>query len=241
RLSAARRQYARDVRFADERDPQHAPRRLPAEHRGQSPPAWHAAFRAQPDRRRGGRSADVRPRCVGQLRGRRHPGADQPAQLASLFVKASGGAARRREPVGGVTPARAGAKLERVPIENVRRRPLRPAGTGEAQVDKDKTARVSRDGRRGMTGGDLESAKTSLDRRRFLTGAATGAAALAVAGAEAQTTAADAVSPAVPAPTPRQVERDTGDVRPPEPPPRAAIRPGSDLMVQVLKDLGIEF
>ena len=108
-------------------------------------------------------------------------------------------------------------------------------------MDKDKTARVSRDGRRGMTGGDLESAKTSLDRRRFLTGAATGAAALAVAGAEAQTTAADAVSPAVPAPTPRQVERDTGDVRPPEPPPRAAIRPGSDLIVQVLKDLGIEF
>src|SRR5690606_25507037 len=140
---------------------------------------------------------------------------------------------------GGVTPARAGAKLERVPIENVRRRPLRPAGTGEAQVDKDKTARVSRDGRRGMTGGDLESAKTSLDRRRFLTGAATGAAALAVAGA--QPPAADAVSPAAPPPTPRQVERDTGDVRPPEPPPRAAIRPGSDLMVQVLKDLGIEF
>src|SRR6185436_20012326 len=40
------------------------------------------------------------------------------------------------------------------------------------------------------------------------------------------------------------IERDGGDVRPPataRPVQRAVIRPGSDLMVQVLKDLGIEY
>src|SRR5690606_6353389 len=81
-----------------------------------------------------------------------------------------------------------------------------------------------------------------LDRRGFLMGAATGAAAFAVVGAQAQTgSTADGAGPSVPPPTARQVERDAGDARPPAVPPRAAVRPGSDLMVQVLKELGIEF
>lgn len=78
-----------------------------------------------------------------------------------------------------------------------------------------------------------------LNRRGFLTGAATGAAAMALPAADAQAQSArDGGS--VPAPTAEQIRRDTGDVRPPEP-QRAVVRPGSDLMVQVLKDLGIEF
>src|SRR5205814_3252726 len=45
---------------------------------------------------------------------------------------------------------------------------------------------------------------------------------------------------AVPPPTPAQISRDAGDVRPGRN-QRAAVRPGSDLMAQVLKDLGIEY
>jgi len=109
-------------------------------------------------------------------------------------------------------------------------------------VDNDKTARAACDDGRRAADRD-QSTRPVLDRRGFLKGAATGAAALAVGGeASAQTGAtADASSTAVPAPTAAQVERDAGNVRPPAPPPRAAVRPGSDLMVQVLKELGIEF
>lgn len=48
---------------------------------------------------------------------------------------------------------------------------------------------------------------------------------------------------AIPAPTQSSLERDVGDTRPPSTidEDRAAIRPGSDLMVQVLKDLNIEY
>jgi len=52
-------------------------------------------------------------------------------------------------------------------------------------------------------------------------------------GGRGQTTSA-------PAPTPEQLARDTGNVQPPAT-VRAVNRPGSDLMVQVLKDLGIEY
>ena len=47
----------------------------------------------------------------------------------------------------------------------------------------------------------------------------------------------------IPAPTQSSLERDVGDTRPPNilDKDRAAIRPGSDLMVQVLKDLNIEY
>jgi len=86
-----------------------------------------------------------------------------------------------------------------------------------------------------------------VTRRGFLKGAATaaaGAAALTngpLAGAvSAQGTN---VSPeAAPPPSPAQLERDAGNVRPPvRPGQRAVVRPGSDLMVQVLRDLGIEY
>jgi acetolactate synthase I/II/III large subunit len=50
-------------------------------------------------------------------------------------------------------------------------------------------------------------------------------------------------STAAPPPSAAQIERDAGDVRPPAAsgPSRAVVRPGSDLMVQVLRDLGIEY
>ena len=84
--------------------------------------------------------------------------------------------------------------------------------------------------------------KSGLTRRAFLgTTAGAGAATLLGKGGDAtaqQSYAMDSV--AVPAPTATQLARDTGDARPPTV-IRAAQRPGSDLMVQVLKDLGIEY
>ena len=92
------------------------------------------------------------------------------------------------------------------------------------------------------------------DRRDFLksaaAGAATGAAAL-VGGASAtraqqpETVAqvAEAAEPsviAVPGPTEAQLAREEGDVRPPAV-TRGAMAPGSDLMVDVLRDLGVEY
>ena len=95
-----------------------------------------------------------------------------------------------------------------------------------------------------------KSQKRAVNRRGFLKGAATaaaGAAAIATnvpaADAEEQRGAAAPNAPAPP-PTAAQVERDAGNVTPPgpaRPNQRAAVRPGSDLMVQVLKDLGIEY
>jgi thiamine pyrophosphate-dependent acetolactate synthase large subunit-like protein len=97
----------------------------------------------------------------------------------------------------------------------------------------------------------MAKSKTAVNRRRFLEGAATaaaGAAALVThipASADAAQRAPGAVPEgAAPAPTAAQIERDGGDVRPPAtagPAQRAVIRPGSDLMVQVLRDLGIEY
>jgi thiamine pyrophosphate-dependent acetolactate synthase large subunit-like protein len=81
-------------------------------------------------------------------------------------------------------------------------------------------------------------AASGIDRRQFLSGAATGAAALATAGtAEAQAGRSEAVS----APTQRQLDRDAGLVRPPDLEGRAVQRPGSDLMVETLKRLGVEY
>ena len=81
-----------------------------------------------------------------------------------------------------------------------------------------------------------------VGRRQFLKGAATaaGGAAAAVTGA-APAQAAGAVPTAAVAPTPGQLQRDAGATQPGALPPRAVVRPGSDLMVQVLRDLGIEF
>ena len=93
--------------------------------------------------------------------------------------------------------------------------------------------------------------KTPLNRRGFLKGAAVGAAAGATVlvttlpETEAQQTPATgargAAAPATaPAPTQEQLNRDAGNVRPPAT-ARAVNRPGSDLMVQVLKDMGVEY
>ena len=90
--------------------------------------------------------------------------------------------------------------------------------------------------------------KTSVGRRGFLknaAGAAAGAAALVTTTPllEAQTQgSARTAEPAgsVPAPTDTQLEREAGNVRPPVA-VRTITRPGSDLMVQTVRDLGIEF
>ena len=96
-----------------------------------------------------------------------------------------------------------------------------------------------------------KSKRGSVNRRGFLKGAATaaaGATAFATSagplGAQGTRgdTAAPAATGAAPPPSPAQVERDAGNVHPPSPgDARAAVRPGSDLMVQVLRDLGVEW
>src|SRR5262245_21187403 len=97
--------------------------------------------------------------------------------------------------------------------------------------------------------------RTSLDRRRFLTRAAMGAAGATalvggVHGADAQSTAppasgdAAALEPVVGAiaePTAQQLAREAGVASPPSVPPRTVVRPGSDVMVDALKSVGIEF
>ncbi|HEY3826749.1 MAG TPA: thiamine pyrophosphate-dependent enzyme [Bryobacteraceae bacterium] len=90
-----------------------------------------------------------------------------------------------------------------------------------------------------------KSQKSSVGRRGFLKSAAAGAAALATTTpiAEAQrenNTAAATSSTGVPAPTQAQLDREAGNVRPPAV-ARLITRPGSDLMVQTIKDLGIEY
>ena len=86
-----------------------------------------------------------------------------------------------------------------------------------------------------------------VNRRGFLgaaAGAAAGAATVAVTvpGSEAQSGATTQVREigAAPPPTAAQIQRDAGDARPPST-VRAATAPGSDLQVQVLRDLGIEY
>jgi acetolactate synthase I/II/III large subunit len=97
--------------------------------------------------------------------------------------------------------------------------------------------------------------KSPVNRRGFLKGAAVSAAAgatalvatLPTAEAVAQTPAAQPAqrggrggAAAAPAPTAEQINRDAGTARPPAQ-VRAVNRPGSDLMVQVLKDMGVEY
>lgn len=85
--------------------------------------------------------------------------------------------------------------------------------------------------------------KSGISRREFLgTGAVAGAAALIPGTAEAQ--AQDAVVGQTPVATPpsaEQMAREVGAASPPATVRRAARRAGSDLMVQVLRDLKIEF
>jgi thiamine pyrophosphate-dependent acetolactate synthase large subunit-like protein len=87
-----------------------------------------------------------------------------------------------------------------------------------------------------------KSLKGSVGRRSFLKSAG-GAAALASTSPvlDAQTRNAAAAAPAgVPAPTQTQIDRESGNVHPPVT-ARTITRPGSDLMVQTLRDLGIEY
>jgi thiamine pyrophosphate-dependent acetolactate synthase large subunit-like protein len=92
-----------------------------------------------------------------------------------------------------------------------------------------------------------KSKKTSVGRRGFLknaAGAAAGAAALVTSTplveAQTQGSAREAAAGGVPAPTEKQLEREAGNIRPPVE-VRKITRPGSDLMVQTLRDLGIEY
>ncbi|HTR37589.1 MAG TPA: thiamine pyrophosphate-dependent enzyme [Bryobacteraceae bacterium] len=95
----------------------------------------------------------------------------------------------------------------------------------------------------------MAKSKNPVGRRGFLKNAAAsaaGAAALVTSAplAEAQTGAKSAVrgsGAGAPPPTDKQIERDSGDVRPPAIEVRKITRPGSDLMVQTLRDLGIEY
>ena len=80
----------------------------------------------------------------------------------------------------------------------------------------------------------------SLNRRRFLKGAAAGAASLVTNTPQAAAQRGAGTAAAVPAPTQEQVARDAAAVRPPVS-VRAVQRPGSDLMVQVLKDMELEY
>jgi acetolactate synthase I/II/III large subunit len=84
--------------------------------------------------------------------------------------------------------------------------------------------------------------KSSVGRRGFLKSAAASAAALATTAPlmEAQVAAGSTTPKGAPAPTQALLDRETGNVRPPAV-VRTITRPGSDLMVQTVRDLGIEY
>jgi acetolactate synthase I/II/III large subunit len=90
----------------------------------------------------------------------------------------------------------------------------------------------------------LKSQKNSVGRRGFLKSAGTAALVSATPFVEAQAQNARAQNggstPGAPAPTQEQLDRDAGNVRPPAV-TRTITRPGSDLMVQTLRDLGVEY
>lgn len=81
-----------------------------------------------------------------------------------------------------------------------------------------------------------------LSRRAFL-GTSASAAAASLLGKSAQAQEQDQSTdgrPAIAGQSDAAMNRDVGNVRPP-PVARAAVRPGSDLMIRVLRDLGIEY
>ncbi|MDA0679278.1 MAG: thiamine pyrophosphate-binding protein [Proteobacteria bacterium] len=87
-----------------------------------------------------------------------------------------------------------------------------------------------------------EQEKGGISRRAFIgSSAAAGAATILPKGPAAAAQAAPSGgTPVSLPPTPQQMAREVGDARPPTT-FRAAQRPGSDLIVQVLRDLEIEF
>jgi acetolactate synthase I/II/III large subunit len=94
----------------------------------------------------------------------------------------------------------------------------------------------------------MAKSKNSLGRRGFLKNAAAGAAGAAalvtttpLVDAQTRSDATGATSPSnAPAPTPAQLDREAGNIRPPVA-VRTITRPGSDLMVQTVRELGIEY
>src|SRR5215831_21225615 len=102
-----------------------------------------------------------------------------------------------------------------------------------------------------------KSKKASLDRRGFLKSAAAGAAGAtaAVSGisleAQPSTSAGQSTTGgqraaggggafgSLAGPTERQLARDAGGALPPPIPPRTVVRPGSDVIVDALKSVGI--
>lgn len=96
--------------------------------------------------------------------------------------------------------------------------------------------------------------KDAVGRRRFLKRAAAGAAgatslAAGIPGLGVDATTASAAVPSgtigsdgvIPAPTTTQLARDAGAIAPPSVPPRTVVRPGSDLIVDALRSVGIQF
>jgi len=84
---------------------------------------------------------------------------------------------------------------------------------------------------------------SNFNRRKFLKGAVagTGAAALGSITSGVSAQEPSAFSASVTPPTAAQLARDSEVVAPPLPTNRVVVRPGSDLMVDVLRQLGIEF
>ena len=82
--------------------------------------------------------------------------------------------------------------------------------------------------------------KNKLTRRGFIGASASASTLLASRSITAKQNNSQQ-STEIPAPSTEQLQRDVGNVRPPSVPERAAKRPGSDLMVQTLRDLDIEF
>ncbi len=93
----------------------------------------------------------------------------------------------------------------------------------------------------------MAKSKSSVGRRGFLKNAAAGAAGAAalvtstpLAEAQSQGSGRPAARSNAPPPTQTQLDREAGNIRPPVA-ARTITRPGSDLMVQTVRDLGIEF
>ncbi len=86
--------------------------------------------------------------------------------------------------------------------------------------------------------------KMSIGRRGFLKSAAGAAAAVTstplVEAQTARTSTGSQPPSGVPAPTQAKLDREAGNIRPPVA-VRTITRPGSDLMVQTVRDLGIEY
>ena len=87
--------------------------------------------------------------------------------------------------------------------------------------------------------GESSRHRGGVDRRAFLKGAATGAAALAVSSRSADSQAA--ATPAAAPPAAQQLARDAGVANPSGLFLPSVDKPGSDLMVDALRSLGIEY